>query len=171
MAPNPNRIRKKDCPGGQWPADFPWHLCGEPGCRSGYLGSIWACLLVIFTCFWTVLHLNIAAPSDGFRTKLFRKLRWAASAVFAPEILTLRFACKRSASLASTQYLRAQACSDWPNSHTFYAESVGFISTTEMELITARTGSVRSARIALRRLLAESMDLQRRFWSTKKSRR
>ena len=31
----PRRIAKKNCPGGVWPANFPWTLCGEPGCGSG----------------------------------------------------------------------------------------------------------------------------------------
>jgi hypothetical protein len=34
MAPKPNRVAKKDMPGGQWPANFPWHICGQHGCQS-----------------------------------------------------------------------------------------------------------------------------------------
>lgn len=92
----------------------------------GTIDIIWACILVIFTCVWTVLHVNIPAPSDGYWSILFRKLHWAAFAAFAPEMLTLIAACQRSASLASAKYLRDQGYTHGTDVHSFYAESGGF---------------------------------------------
>lgn len=56
---------------------------------------------------------------------IFRKLRWALFAAFAPEMLTLLAACQRLASVASTKYLKSQGY-EWTQVHSFYAESGGF---------------------------------------------
>lgn len=98
---------------------------GQPNPR-GTFDIIRACLLVIFTGVWTVLHINIPATSDGYWAVVFRKLRWAALAAFAPEMLTLIAACQRSASMASAKYLQSQGFAHWTDVHSFYAESGGF---------------------------------------------
>lgn len=97
----------------------------QPNLR-GTIDIIWACILVIFTCVWTVLHINIPAPSEPYRSTLLRKLRWAAAAAFSPEILTTLAAGQRFASMASAKYLRRQGHIHWTIVHSFYADSGGF---------------------------------------------
>lgn len=53
------------------------------------LDVLWSCLVTIFACTWTVLHLNPPAPNDGELLMFLRKLQFFAIGIIAPEAIVL----------------------------------------------------------------------------------
>ncbi|KAK4205110.1 hypothetical protein QBC40DRAFT_65911 [Triangularia verruculosa] len=60
---------------------------------------LWSCLLTLFACVYTALHLNIPDINTSNRQLLCNKLKWMAVALLAPEIILY---------YALTQYLEAR---------------------------------------------------------------
>lgn len=67
----------------------------------GTFDILWSCLLTLTACIYSALHLNIPLPHTPQWSLLWRKVRWAALALIAPEVLVL---------LAADQYLGARHC-------------------------------------------------------------
>lgn len=53
----------------------------------GTLALVWSCVITIFACTWTVLHLNVPARNDGSLTILLRKIKWMTVNVLFPEFI------------------------------------------------------------------------------------
>jgi squalene monooxygenase len=93
----------------------------------GTLDIFFANFLALFVCVWTVLHHNLQARHDTYWTVFFRKCRWAALAVTAPEMLTLFAVMQWNAANISVKQMRAFGASEWTRVHAFYANAGGFV--------------------------------------------
>lgn len=98
----------------------------EPNER-GTMGIIWSCISVLIACVFTVLHHNVPARTDSYRTFLFRKIRWATLAVCTPELLTLFAIMQWNAANISVREMRSQEVESWTVVHAFYANAGGFV--------------------------------------------
>ncbi|KAI4156040.1 MAG: hypothetical protein L6R39_001156 [Caloplaca ligustica] len=110
------------------PRDTKFGWVDQPNQR-GTIDIIWSCLLVIFTCVWTVLHINIPKQGEGYWAIVFRKCRWAGFAIFAPEFVALAAASQRSSARRSVPEMHAIGVEYWTPIHGFFAESGGFLLT------------------------------------------
>lgn len=61
--------------------------------RRGTLRLIWSCVATIFTCTWTVLHLNVPGHKDSPARRLSRKIKWLAINVLFPEFIFSKAIC------------------------------------------------------------------------------
>lgn len=93
----------------------------------GTLDIFFTNFLALFVCVWTVLHHNLQAPEDGYWTVFFRKCRWAALAVTAPEMLTLFAVMQWNAANISVKEMRKLGKHEWTRVHAFYANAGGFV--------------------------------------------
>lgn len=58
--------------------------------NSGVRGSsdiLWSCIVTLTACVYTAIHLNVPPPQEGKWQFLWRKSKWVALALFAPEIV------------------------------------------------------------------------------------
>jgi len=83
--------------------------------------------LALFVCVWTVLHHNLQAKHEGFRTVFWRKFRWAVLAVTAPEMLTLFAVMQWNAANISVKEMHSINIESWTKVHAFYANAGGFV--------------------------------------------
>ena len=57
---------------------------------AGEIGTsdiLWSCLLTLTACVYTAIHLNVPPAHEGRRQFFWRKAKWVALALFAPEIV------------------------------------------------------------------------------------
>ncbi|TRX93761.1 hypothetical protein FHL15_005437 [Xylaria flabelliformis] len=57
------------------------------------LTLVYGCLITIFTCTWTVLHLNVPGLSDKWWEIAMRKAKWMAITVLLPEFIFAKAVC------------------------------------------------------------------------------
>lgn len=57
----------------------------EPNTR-GTFSILWTCLVTLFLCVWSALHLNIPAKTT-FTSKVLRRTQWLVLALLAPELV------------------------------------------------------------------------------------
>lgn len=57
-----------------------------PGMR-GTSDILWSCIVTLAACVYTAIHLNVPPPQEGRWRFLWRKSKWVALALFAPEIV------------------------------------------------------------------------------------
>ena len=58
--------------------------------NSGVRGTsdiLWSCIVTLTACVYTAIHLNVPPPQEGRWQFLWRKSKWVAVALFAPEIV------------------------------------------------------------------------------------
>lgn len=48
---------------------------------------LWSCIVTLTACVYTALHLNVPSADEGKLAFYWRKLKWVAIALFAPEII------------------------------------------------------------------------------------
>ena len=48
---------------------------------------LWSCIVTLTACVYTAIHLNVPPPQEGRWQFLWRKSKWVALALFAPEIV------------------------------------------------------------------------------------
>ena len=90
------------------------------------LTLLWSCLVTVFACTWTVIHLNMPASYDTFWSIVFRKSYWFLLTLVAPEVTVL---------VAFQQYLLCiEFTKDmkiiypyWTRTHSFYAIMGGYV--------------------------------------------
>ena len=63
-------------------------------------------LFTILICTWTVQYLNIPAPSDSKRRRLFRKIWWMLITILVPEFLLVHAIMERKMAFESLQHLK-----------------------------------------------------------------
>lgn len=109
-------------------SDFAYGWQSGPNER-GTADIIWSCFSTIFLCLWSMLHLNLPAPTDGYWTIFWRKARWLALGILAPEVPML-FACGQwSSAKRSVAEMERLGCTleRWSLSHGFFADSGGIL--------------------------------------------
>ena len=96
----------------------------------GTFDILWSCLFTIFLCTWVSLHLNIPAMHETYWDQFFRKMRWMAQAIMAPEfVLCLATGQKVEAERSVKQFKnsRRPEWPEWKIRHAFYANMGGFV--------------------------------------------
>lgn len=61
--------------------------------ERGTLTLIWSCVVTMFACTWTVLHLNLPGTNDSPRVIALRKAKWMIINVFFPEFVFSKAVC------------------------------------------------------------------------------
>ncbi|KAK2596001.1 hypothetical protein N8I77_013513 [Diaporthe amygdali] len=61
--------------------------------ERGTLTLLWSCVITIFACTWTVLHLNVPGRLDTSLTVALRKLKWMAINILFPEFVFSKAVC------------------------------------------------------------------------------
>jgi hypothetical protein len=62
--------------------------------QRGTLMLVYSCLSAVFASTWTVLHLNVPAPSEGAWTRGLRKAKWMAITILFPEFVFSKAVCE-----------------------------------------------------------------------------
>ena len=62
--------------------------------ERGTLTLVYSCLITIFACTWTVLHLNVPGLNDRLWTRFWRKAKWMAITVLFPEFIFSKAICE-----------------------------------------------------------------------------
>ena len=74
----------------------PWVSSSE---TRGTSDILWSCLITLTACVYTALHLNVPPANEGKLGFYWRKSKWVAIALFAPEVVLY---------CALTQFLEAR---------------------------------------------------------------
>ncbi|KAL9608011.1 MAG: hypothetical protein Q9167_007129 [Letrouitia subvulpina] len=98
----------------------------QPNTR-GTLDILWDCLVTIFLCTWTVLCLNVPAPSDSQLTIIVRKLRWMAYAIIGPEFVLGAAAGQYKDAQRAVSAFKEMGYPKWTMRHAFFADMGGFM--------------------------------------------
>lgn len=61
--------------------------------RRGTLRLLWSCVATMFTCTWTVLHMNVPGYEDTVARRMARKVKWLAINVLFPEFIFSKSVC------------------------------------------------------------------------------
>lgn len=88
---------------------------------------LWLCLSTTFICTFTLLCLNIPAPTDNSWILFRRRLMWMPLAVFAPEIVLTYAAGQWSRASHSVAVLRELGYDQWTMRMAFFADMGGFV--------------------------------------------
>ncbi|KAK5948824.1 hypothetical protein OHC33_010075 [Knufia fluminis] len=97
--------------------------------QRGTADIIWSCFSTIFLCLWSMLHLNLPAPTDEYWTIFRRKARWLLLGVLAPEVPMLMACGQWSSAKRSVKEMQELGLTteQWSMSHAFFADSGGII--------------------------------------------
>jgi hypothetical protein len=63
-----------------------WHANAT---KRGTWAIYQSCIVTIFLCVWTTIHLNVPRPHEKKHKQLWRRFRWSFLTVIAPEIVAL----------------------------------------------------------------------------------
>ncbi|KAH9235794.1 hypothetical protein K456DRAFT_1832154 [Colletotrichum gloeosporioides 23] len=59
----------------------------------GTLNIVWSCGITIFTCTWTIMHLNLPKRDDSTLKIFFRRLKWMSINILFPEFILSKAIC------------------------------------------------------------------------------
>ncbi|KAI8952077.1 hypothetical protein F4801DRAFT_541856 [Xylaria longipes] len=95
----------------------------------GTLDIVWPCLTTMALCLWSMLHLNLPAKDETYRTEFLRRLRWLFLGVLCPELPILFAFAQLSSARQSVEDMKKlpNRPPHWTITHGFYADSGGFI--------------------------------------------
>ncbi|GAW14721.1 hypothetical protein ANO14919_041240 [Xylariales sp. No.14919] len=85
----------------------------------GTLTLVYSCLITIFACTWTVLHLNVPAVDDGPWTLAIRKAKWMAITVLFPEFIFSKAICDLRLALYDLREFDEQARGEYKKKLTW----------------------------------------------------
>lgn len=77
--------------------------------ERGTLTVIWSCVLTIFACTWTVLHLNVPDDRDRPLQRVLRKIKWMVLNILFPEFILSKAICDLLLAIQELQEFR-QKC-------------------------------------------------------------
>ena len=117
----------------------------EPDGR-GTLGLLWSSVAVLFLNTWTVLHLNIQDPNQGFWRGALYRTKWMIIATIAPEFICLMAAHSYDAA-KTLQRLMQGRVQGWSMTHGYYANMGGF-KVSCMLIFWSEIGSISSSSAA-----------------------
>ena len=66
----------------------PLYVAGPSG--RGTIGLLTTCILTLFACVWTAIHLNVFPRDSSWRERFIHKVGWTLLASFAPEVVVWR---------------------------------------------------------------------------------
>ncbi|POS73307.1 hypothetical protein DHEL01_v208303 [Diaporthe helianthi] len=61
--------------------------------RRGTLRLLWSCVATMFTCTWTVLHMNVPDYQDTVAQRMARKVKWLVINILFPEFIFSKAVC------------------------------------------------------------------------------
>lgn len=102
------------------------HWVDQPSFR-GTWDIIWTSLATIFICTYTLLCLNVPAPTDNVWTIAKRRLFWMGLAIIAPEIVLTYAAGQWSRARQSVQTFHDSGFAQWTMRSAFFADMGGFV--------------------------------------------
>jgi len=97
--------------------------------ERGTMDILWTCCLSLSICLYTLLHLNVPAPSEGLWTLFLRKMKWFLCGYVVPIIPMLFVFAQWSAakrSVVDMHYL-LDAGNEWTMVHGYFADSGCFV--------------------------------------------
>ncbi|KAI4594750.1 hypothetical protein KJ359_007553 [Pestalotiopsis sp. 9143b] len=89
--------------------------------ERGTLSLVYSCLLTIFTCTWTVLHLNVPGHDDFTITRFLRKAKWMAITILLPEFIFAKAVCELRLALKDYRETRESFATINPENLTWEA--------------------------------------------------
>ncbi|KAI6400659.1 hypothetical protein MCOR23_004718 [Pyricularia oryzae] len=98
----------------------------EPALR-GTWKVVWTCLATTFLCIWTLLCLNIPAPTDTWFVLFRRRLLWMILAILGPEIVLTYAAGQWSRARHSLAAFKNSGYEGWTMRLAFFADMGGFV--------------------------------------------
>lgn len=104
-------------------------MCGWVSSPSGRgtLNIVWSCFLVLVTCTWTILHMNLPEVGESKWSRVRRKVRWLMWTIFAPEDVMLGAALQWQSAITSKKNMKHAGVSHWTTTHGFFADAGGFL--------------------------------------------
>jgi len=108
----------------------PFLWVGPPNTR-GTIDIVCTCFFAIFSCTWSIIHINLPEPNENSWSVLIRKLRWSLWAVYAPELVTALAAAQWQGARRSQDAMPCVGVQHWDTVHGFFANAGGFILHTE----------------------------------------
>ncbi|KAI0841331.1 hypothetical protein F5Y06DRAFT_261297 [Hypoxylon sp. FL0890] len=88
---------------------------------------IWTCLVTIFICTYTLLCLNVPAPSDSLFITIRRRVMWMILAIIGPEIVLTYAAGQWSRARHSVSAFHSSGFNNWTMRMAFFADMGGFV--------------------------------------------
>lgn len=93
----------------------------------GTWSILWSCLVTIFICTWSALHLNVPKPRHSWSFLIVRKVMWSLAAATAPEYILWTSANDYFRARKTLRYLTLkQKQQDWTMTHILFAFAGGF---------------------------------------------
>ncbi|KUJ08033.1 uncharacterized protein LY89DRAFT_742328 [Mollisia scopiformis] len=77
--------------------------------RRGTLTLVLGCLSTILASTWAVLHLNVPAPTDDWKVKLIRKVKWMTITILFPELVLSKAVCELRLAVADQYAMHTMA--------------------------------------------------------------
>jgi hypothetical protein len=93
----------------------------------GTLDLVYSCLLTIFVCTWSVLCVNVPAPSDGIAQIYSRKMMFAALGILGPEFIVQAALGQWISAKQSVKLFKASGHHQWTMKHAFFADMGGIM--------------------------------------------
>lgn len=93
----------------------------------GTIDIIWSCVFAIFTCTWSIIHINLPEPNENIWSIFLRKARWSLWAVYAPELVTALAAAQWQAARRARDAMHGIGAKHWDIVHGFFANAGGFV--------------------------------------------
>jgi len=88
---------------------------------------LWTCLLTLFACVWTVIHLNIPSPTDSTWVIFRRKAKWMLLTLIAPEILNGVAWGQNKRARDSVKKMHELGYTKWTRANGFFVNMGGFV--------------------------------------------
>jgi hypothetical protein len=98
----------------------------QPNYR-GTFDILWTCMVTIFISTYTMLCLNVPAPSDSYVVLVRRRLFWMGLGILGPEFPLTYAAGQWSRAKHSLKAFHASGYGEWHMRHAFFADMGGFV--------------------------------------------
>ncbi|KAI0198855.1 hypothetical protein F4808DRAFT_472512 [Astrocystis sublimbata] len=118
--------------------------------ERGTLTLVYSCLITIFACTWTVLHLNVPGLKDGPWEIAIRKAKWMAITILFPEFIFSKAICDLRLALYDLREFDKQARGNyhqnWTITHAHLANMGGVVYQARYEWYQPLTGVMLGSR-------------------------
>lgn len=114
----------------------------SPG-RRGTLDIILGCAATVFACTWSINHLNVPGPNDGFWTTLLRSAKWMAITVLLPEFILAHAVFELDMARNARKIVNAKLSGNDPNRDKSSTSGTKEPKDTRAEILTSDTQGVK----------------------------